>query len=111
MNIQELETAHRLGLRILMVIMNDEALTAERLKLKSSGYDPEIVMFPSADFGSIASAFGWKGSQLTEIGGLESLVADFCNEGVATLIDVRVSREVLINPVHVHDLSFAAIGR
>ena len=48
---------------------------------------------------------------MSEIDGLESLVADFRDAGTASLIDVRVSREILINPVHVHDLSFAGNGR
>jgi thiamine pyrophosphate-dependent acetolactate synthase large subunit-like protein len=107
MHIQELETARRLHAHIMVVLMNDEALTAERLGLQFSGYNPEIVMYDSPDFVSIARGFGWQAMRVTELSELGTAFAMFAQTDGPALVDVRISQQVLINPTEIHDLSRA----
>ena len=60
-NIQELDTAARLKLKILFVIMNDEALGAEYQKLKARGFDLRLGEVPAPDFSAAGRAFGGRG--------------------------------------------------
>ena len=54
MNIQELDTAARHRLPLVVVIMNDGALTAETIKLRVEGYDPGLAVYPTPDFAAVA---------------------------------------------------------
>jgi thiamine pyrophosphate-dependent acetolactate synthase large subunit-like protein len=99
MNIQELDTAARHKLPIVLLVMNDGALTAEALKLRLDGYDPGLAMYPSPDFATIARGFGWKAVNI--------LTSHSWKDG-PMLIDARISREVVIDPVSVKDLSYRA---
>lgn len=98
MNIQEMETAARLGVRLLLVVMNDGALTAETIKLAAGGYDPGLATFPSPDFPAIAQAFGWDGVLIGAGDGLDSVLERFAAGSGPMLVDARISPKVLVNP-------------
>jgi thiamine pyrophosphate-dependent acetolactate synthase large subunit-like protein len=104
MNIQEMETAARLRLRLLLVVMNDGALTAETIKLAAGGYDPGLATFPSPDFAALAKAFGWDGVVLEELDALDAAIERFAAGDGPMLLDARISREVTIDPVAVKTL-------
>ena len=59
MGIGELETAIRLGIRdLLIVVYDDEAYGAEVHHFGPDGYPLETVRFPAADLAAIAAGFG-----------------------------------------------------
>ena len=105
MNIQELETVSRIGSKLLVLVMNDGALSAERLRLQAFGYDPSIVMYDSPDFARIAEAFGWSARTVDTLPDLDEAFQEFAIDDRPMLVDVRVSREIVINPVGIRDLS------
>ena len=105
MNIQEFETASRIGAKLLVLVMNDGALSAERLRLQAYGYDPSIVMYDSPDFARIAQAFGWSARTVDTLSDLDEAFQEFAIDDRPMLVDVRVSREIVINPVGIRDLS------
>ena len=105
MNIQELETVSRIGSKLLVLVMNDGALSAERLRLQAFGYDPSIVMYESPDFARIAEAFGWSARTVDTLPDLDEAFQEFAIDDRPMLVDVRVSREIVINPVGIRDLS------
>ena len=94
-NIQELDTASRLGLKLLFIILNDEGLGAEYHKLKASGFEAKLASVRSPDFGAVARGFGCRGKvvrTLDELGaGIDAFLA---GEGPMVL-DVRISRNVV----------------
>ena len=105
MHIQEFETASRIGAKLLVLVMNDRALSAERLRLQAHGYDPSIVMYDSPDFARIAEAFGWSARTVDTLPDLDEAFQEFAIDNRPMLVDVRVSREIIINPVGIRDLS------
>lgn len=107
MNIQELETVARLGLDLTVIVMNDSALTAERVRLAASGYSPDLVTYPSPPFAEVARAFGWHAATIDSLDDFEAAFASGRAGPSPTLLDIRISREVLVDPVAVLDLSRA----
>ena len=108
MNIQELDTAARHKLPIVLLVMNDGALTAEALKLRLDGYDPGLAMYPSPDFATIARGFGWKAVTIDRKDSIRNILTSHSWKDGPMLIDARISREVVIDPVSVKDLSYRA---
>ena len=58
MALAEIETAARLGLKLLVLIYNDRAYGAEVHHFAPMGHDVSLVQFPDADLGAIARASG-----------------------------------------------------
>src|SRR5262249_40219991 len=58
MNIQELDTAARHRLPLVVLIMNDGALSAEAIRLRLEGYDDNLAVYPTPDFAAVAKGFG-----------------------------------------------------
>ncbi len=104
MNIQELDTAAQLRLPIVLVVMNDGALTAERIKLKSEGYDPGLAIYPKPDFPAIARGFGWQAASIRSASEIDAVLKSRDWSGGPLLIDAHISRDVLVDPVSIHDL-------
>jgi acetolactate synthase I/II/III large subunit len=104
MNIQELDTAARHGFAIVMVIMNDGALTAEALKLRAQDYNENLAVYPTPDFAAIARGFGWKAVTVDGRDDVGAILARHAWGEGPLLIDARISREVVIDPVSVKDL-------
>jgi thiamine pyrophosphate-dependent acetolactate synthase large subunit-like protein len=61
MSLAEIETAVRLGLRLLVVIYDDAAYGAEVHHFGPLGHDVEAVRFPDCDLAAIARAAGARG--------------------------------------------------
>lgn len=98
MHLAEFDTACRYGWPVLIVVMNDEALGAEYHKAAAHGLRPELAAIPSPDLGAAAIALGGVGATVRTISQLESAVNAFLADPVATVVDVRIIREVLSVP-------------
>ncbi len=66
MNSQELETAVRLGLDLIVVVFNDSGLGMIRMKQMSDGYGTLGVDFNNPDFVKYAESFGARGHRLDD---------------------------------------------
>jgi thiamine pyrophosphate-dependent acetolactate synthase large subunit-like protein len=98
MHLSEFETAVRYRLPVLVVVMNDEGLGAEYHKAKAKGLDPELAVIPTPELGAVATALGGAGATVRTVGDLRAALADYVRDPRPTVIDVRISRDVLSVP-------------
>jgi len=90
MNAQELETAHRLGLNIVVLILNDNGLGFIRMKQHMEGNKPLAVDFGNPDFVKLAEAHGAKGYRLDGQVDLADILKTAFAEGGLHVIDAPV---------------------
>lgn len=97
-NIQELDTAARLKVKLLYCIVNDEAYGAEYHKLRAKGLDGNLSAVPTPDFGALARVFGCRGRQARTLEELAAGVDEFMKGDGPMVLDVRISRNVISIP-------------
>jgi thiamine pyrophosphate-dependent acetolactate synthase large subunit-like protein len=95
MSMQELDTAVRYGIDILVVVMNDNGLAAEFHKLDSEGIDSEVARIQSPDFASVARALGARAVRAESIDDVAVAVRELQAERGPALIDIRISDAVI----------------
>jgi thiamine pyrophosphate-dependent acetolactate synthase large subunit-like protein len=98
MHLAEFDTAVRYSWPVLVVVMNDEALGAEFHKAAAHGLQPELAAIPSPDLGAAARSLGGCGALIGTIEELRQAVDAFVEEPMPTVLDVRISRDVLSIP-------------
>ena len=97
-NIQELDTAARLKVKLLYFIVNDEAYGAEYHKLRAKGLDGNMSIVPTPDFGALARAFGCRGRQAKTLDEVAAGIDEFMAGDGPMVLDVRISRNVISIP-------------
>jgi acetolactate synthase-1/2/3 large subunit len=97
-NIQELDTAARLGLKFLYVVMNDEAYGAEYHKLRAHERDPKLSVVPSPDFATLGQGFGCRGRSARTLDEFGAAVDEFLAGDGPMVVDLRISRNVVSIP-------------
>jgi len=90
MNAQELETAHRLGLNIVVLILNDSGLGMIRMKQVMDGNKPLSVDFTNPDFVKLAEAHGARGYRFERPADLPKILSDAFDSGGLHVIDAPV---------------------
>jgi acetolactate synthase-1/2/3 large subunit len=90
MNSQELETAVRLGLDLIVVIFNDDGLGMIRLKQMADGYGQYGVDFKNPDFVAYAKSFGAHGHRIEDPSRFRSTLDAAADEGGVHVIDVPI---------------------
>jgi acetolactate synthase I/II/III large subunit len=98
MHMQELETAARLGVKLLIAVFNDEALGAEYQKLVSKKMDARAATIPTPDLGAVARAFGCRGLQARTLEAVKHGLDEFTAGDGPMLLDIRISRSVISVP-------------
>jgi acetolactate synthase I/II/III large subunit len=98
MHLSEFETACRYGLPVLVVVMNDEGLGAEYHKAAAKGLDPELAVIPTPELGTVARALGGGGATVRTIDELRGALQEFVRAPRPTVVDVRITRDVLSVP-------------
>ena len=98
MHLAEFDTACRYGWPVLVVVMNDEALGAEYHKSAAHGLAADLSAIPSPNLGDVATAMGGAGATVRSIADLEKVVQEFLANPTPTVLDVRITREVLSIP-------------
>jgi acetolactate synthase-1/2/3 large subunit len=94
MHLNELDTAVRYNMNILMVVMNNECLGAEYYKLDAKKMDAMTSVIPVADLGGIAKAFGARGAYCTTQDQLRAAVKEWVAKPGPMVVDVRISRTI-----------------
>jgi acetolactate synthase-1/2/3 large subunit len=97
-NIQELDTAARLKVKLLYCIVNDEAYGAEYHKLRAKGLDGNLSVVPTPDFGALARVFGCRGRQARTLEEVAAGIDEFMKGDGPMVLDVRISRNVISIP-------------
>ncbi len=98
MHLAEFETAVRYGLPLLVVVMNDQRLGAEFHKSQALGLDAQLAVIPTPDLGAVGTSMGARGTLVRSLDDLSRAVAEFVSQPTATLLDVRISPNVLSIP-------------
>jgi acetolactate synthase I/II/III large subunit len=106
MNAQELETASRLGLNLVVLIIEDNAYGMIRWKQDVDGFPDFGMSFGNPDFVAFAKAHHMQGSRVESADGLApALEAAFAGGGVHLVIapvDYSENRRVLIEELRAH---------
>ncbi|MGV6487747.1 acetolactate synthase large subunit [Stenotrophomonas bentonitica] len=101
MNSQEMETAVRLGLNLVVIILNDSAYGMIRWKQAVDGFEDFGMRFGNPDFVRYAEAYGAKGSRVASVEELvPTIEAAFAGGGVHLLdvpIDYSENTRVLVD--------------
>ncbi|TDB27047.1 acetolactate synthase large subunit [Stenotrophomonas sp. ATCM1_4] len=90
MNSQELETARRLGLNLVVLIFNDNAYGMIRWKQAVDGFADYGMTFTNPDFVKYAEAYGATGHEVREIGQFIPTLEAAFNAGGVHLVTVPV---------------------
>jgi acetolactate synthase-1/2/3 large subunit len=106
MNSQELETAVRLGLNLVVLILQDNAYGMIRWKQGVDGFPDYGMTFGNPDFIAYARSYGAKGSRVETADGLApALEAAFAGGGVhlvAVPVDYSENIRVLVDELRAH---------
>lgn len=91
MNISEIETAKRLGLSFIILVLNDGMLKIEEQMMDKKFGASYGVTFQNPDFVQLATSFGIKGRRAKHIKEFESILREAleCSEEIV-LIDVVI---------------------
>ena len=93
MNSQELETAVRLKLDLIVVIFNDNGLGMIDLKQKADGYGNIGVDFTNPDFVKYADSFGAHGHRLDNPAEFQNILNKAHETGGVHIIDVPIDKK------------------
>ena len=90
MNSQELETAVRLGLDLIVIILNDSAYGMIKWKQEGMGFENYGLEYSNPDFVRYAESFGAKGYRPDTVESFVSTLDDVIDKKGVHLIDVAV---------------------
>jgi acetolactate synthase-1/2/3 large subunit len=90
MNSQEIETAVRLNLNLVVLILNDNSYGMIRWKQAGSGFEDWGLEYNNPDFVKYAEAYGAHGHRITSVSGFGETVDRAYREGGVHLIDMPV---------------------
>ncbi|WP_336365830.1 acetolactate synthase large subunit [Marinobacter sp. C2H3] len=90
MNSQELETAVRLGLNLVVLIINDSAYGMIRWKQGQEGYPDFGLNYRNPDFVKYAECYGATGHRVTRAADLKPILDQALAAGGVHLVDVPV---------------------
>jgi acetolactate synthase-1/2/3 large subunit len=95
MSLADLHTAVRYGLKLLIVICNDGALSGELHFLRENGYKDDIARSENPEFESVARGLGFDAATITKVDDLGPLRERLQNLQKPMLLDCRVTPEVV----------------
>ena len=94
MTLGELSTCISEDLPLIIVVMNDACLSAERHYLDLREMPVDKTMLPMIDFADVATCFGFETATVTSLSELEAL-GPLLNEGTSpVLIDIKINPAV-----------------
>ena len=90
MNSQEMETAVRLGLNLVVVVLNDSAYGMIRWKQAVDAFADFGMTFKNPDFVKYAESYGAKGTRVTAVADLKPVLESAFKGGGVHLVDVPI---------------------
>lgn len=88
MNSQELETAVRLGLNLVVTVLNDNSYGMIRWKQAQAGFEDWGLEFNNPDFMTYAAAYGVTGHRITETQKMRAVFETAFDAGGVHLVEV-----------------------
>jgi acetolactate synthase-1/2/3 large subunit len=99
MNVQELETAVRLGTSFVVVVFRDDGYGLIRWKQQRQFGAPFGIDFGNPDLVKLAESFGAKGYRVKNADDFAGLLKDALSQRVPTVIDVPIDySDGIVNP-------------
>ncbi|RDW16742.1 acetolactate synthase large subunit [Oceanobacillus chungangensis] len=94
MNISELETAKRLGLSFIIIVLNDSTLKLEEQMMQEKFSNSFGTAFGNPDFVQLAESFGIKGVRPKRLDEFEQVLKNALNQNnEITLIDIQMGMD------------------
>ena len=90
MQIQELDTAMRHKVRLLVITFNDGGYASEAHKFRAAKMDPSEAIHGRTDFAAVAKGFGLRGETVKTLGRFESLFKEYEKADRAEVWDVHI---------------------
>lgn len=90
MNSQDLETAVRLKMHLVILILNDNGYGMIQWKQKAEGFDDFGLSFGNPDFVKYAGAYGAKGYRVTSADDLKQRILSCFNDPAVHVIEVPI---------------------
>ncbi|GAA0372543.1 hypothetical protein GCM10008968_30640 [Bacillus horti] len=91
MNISELETAKRLGLSFIIIVLNDSTLKLEEQMMQEKFGNSFGTTFGNPDFVQLAESFGIKGVRPNQLNEFEQVLNNALKQNnEITLIDIQM---------------------
>jgi acetolactate synthase-1/2/3 large subunit len=104
MNSQELETAVRLKLNLVVLVLEDHAYGMIRWKQEADGFSDFGLNFGNPDFVAYANSYGAKGSRVGNVSEFSAMLEAAFREGgvhlVVAPIDYSENMRVLVHELH-----------
>jgi acetolactate synthase-1/2/3 large subunit len=94
----EFETAVRCRVPVFVVVLNDQGLGAEFHRMSTAGLAGEMSAISTPDLGAMAVTLGGRGHLARSLTDVEKAVEEFVTDPVPTVLDVRISRNVMSLP-------------
>lgn len=95
MILQELETAARYEVPMVVVVMNDEALGAEYHMGQIRGFSGSVGRIPAPDFAAVATVFGADGHTVRSVADVEAIAGELDADLTGpVVVDCKVNPEV-----------------
>ncbi len=93
MTLQELETAARLRIPLVIIIENDQGHGSERRTMKRRGEDPFLANYSNPDFAAVARALGGEGHSVRNVEQLRETLAGLGQIEGPVLLDVAIQED------------------
>ena len=95
MSLQELETAARCNVPLLVVVLDDAAYGAELHMMRIHGLDPALSLFDNPDFAAVARTLGLRAWSAEDAAGFRAALTEALPLQGPSLIRVRVNQSVI----------------
>jgi acetolactate synthase-1/2/3 large subunit len=95
-HIAELETALRLEIPVVVVVLNNASLASEyhtQVRRWNGRYIRDVIDYRDVDFAAVARAFGAHGTRVEDAADVTDAVRDALAAGMPALVDVKSSKE------------------
>ena len=95
MSLQELETAARCDIPLLVIVLDDGAYGAELHMMRMHGLDPALSLFDNPDFAAVARALGLRAWNAETVEELRTALGEALPLQGPSLIRVRLNQSVV----------------
>jgi thiamine pyrophosphate-dependent acetolactate synthase large subunit-like protein len=93
----EFSTAARLGVDLVVVVLNDGGYGAEHIQFRTRGMDPALSLFAWPDLAAVAKALGGVGVGVRRLADLDDAAAAVASRERPVLLDVHVDPDLVLN--------------
>lgn len=110
MSVQELETATRLGVNLVVLILRDNSYGMIRWKQHAAGYEDYGLKFHNPDFVKLADSFGATGMRIDDVLDLGSAIIEAHKQGGVHVIEIPIDYKDNDILDHLKEITMESLG-